>query len=75
LARYFCDFVQGSTRLEDADGFRAKSDADAIELLHGIAAVMMDGDPQAGETMVYLRSETGQIIFSSSLQALVYPLS
>ena len=71
MALYFLHFTREGVPYEDTTGFHADDHDQAIEVAKAIGAIFLDSYPHAGDAMMELQAEGGELIFSSSLSALV----
>ena len=74
LALYFCHLSRNGVRFDDARGFQADSHDDAKQVATAIGAVILKEDPGAGDAMLELRSEGGDLLLNASLSALLTDL-
>lgn len=74
MARYFCHFTRNGVRIDDPRGFPAADHDEATEVAKAIGAIILEKDPGAGDAMLDLHTEGGELIFSSSISALLNDL-
>lgn len=71
MALYFCHLSHNGSRIDDARGFDADDHDEASEIARAIGTILLDKNPHAGDVVVELYADSGELIFTSSLIALL----
>lgn len=74
MALYFCHFTRNGVRFDDPHGFPAEDNNEATEVAKAIGAIILEKDPGAGDAMIELHTDNGELVFASSLSALLTDL-